>query len=627
MSRTLPRLAGHAVAAVLTVLWLAGCSSLPFFSKKDDAQAAEAAADAPVERAIYELEIDAPGDLRRLLQSHLDLARFQNAPATESITSAELDRLIAAAPAQARSLLETEGYFNPQVRVARAAAGNGDTRVRVAVNPGPRASIAKWSFHVTGDLQQAVEAGNEDAVAELASLRRRWPLKAGEPFRQSAWSDAKNLTLARLRAEGYAAATWATTTARVDAETNSVTLTAVADSGPLFRFGPVTIEGLQRYDERSVRRLSTFRRGDAYSELRLLDYQDRLLKVGLFEGAVIEIDPDPARAAAAPVTIRVKELPLQAATVGVGYSANIGPRLTLEHTHRKLFGKRVTAKNKVELGPALKSWQGELISHPLNNLYRNLVSGGFERLESADEVRRSRSVRVGRAKDSQHIERLIFGELTRATVTSAAGVANSGAASANYHWTWRELDSLLLPTQGLSLSLQGAAGYAIGREIRDDGITDGRGVFTRAFGRVTWYKPLPGNWYATLRTEAGQVFARDQVGVPDTLLFRAGGDDSVRGYAYRTLGPMVDGTVTSGRVLWTGSVEVARPIFENRPQFWWAAFVDAGNAAKSWDELDPAFGYGVGLRWRSPVGPLRLDLAYGQEVRKARVHLSVGITF
>jgi translocation and assembly module TamA len=123
------------------------------------------------------------------------------------------------------------------------------------------------------------------------------------------------------------------------------------------------------------------------------------------------------------------------------------------------------------------------------------------------------------------------------------------------------------------------------------------------------------------------VFASDRVGVPDTLLFRAGGDESVRGYAYRTLGPIVNGVVTSGRVTATGSVEIARPISPKRPQFWWAAFIDAGQAANRWSELHPAFGYGVGLRWRSPVGPLRIDLAYGEEVRKLRMHLSVGIAF
>ena len=76
-----------------------------------------------------------------------------------------------------------------------------------------------------------------------------------------------------------------------------------------------------------------------------------------------------------------------------------------------------------------------------------------------------------------------------------------------------------------------------------------------------------------------------------------------------------------------GSVEIARPISPKYPAYWWAAFVDAGNAADRWTDLDPAVGYGVGLRWRSPVGPLRVDVAYGQRVKAVRVHLSVGIAF
>ena len=144
---------------------------------------------------------------------------------------------------------------------------------------------------------------------------------------------------------------------------------------------------------------------------------------------------------------------------------------------------------------------------------------------------------------------------------------------------------------------------------------------------MTWYRPLGGDWYATVRGEAGHIFAASAVSLPDTLLFRAGGDDSVRGYAYRSLGPTLNNALASGRVLLTGSAEIARPISPRYPAFWWAAFVDAGNAANSWKDLSPALGYGVGLRWRSPVGPLRLDVAYGQETRAARLHLSVGIAF
>ena len=150
------------------------------------------------------------------------------------------------------------------------------------------------------------------------------------------------------------------------------------------------------------------------------------------------------------------------------------------------------------------------------------------------------------------------------------------------------------------------------------------GPFGRLTGRLTWYRPL-GNWYAQTRLELGQVFAADRVGLPDTVLFRAGGDDSVRGYAYRTLGPMVNGVVTSGRVVGTASFEIARPVSEKLPILWGAAFIDAGNAATSWREFKAVRGYGVGVRLRSPIGPLRIDFAYGEEIEKFRLHFSVGV--
>jgi translocation and assembly module TamA len=606
--------------AVTSALVLAGCANLVFLAPKPVTEEPAAPAPADPDRAVYEIDIVAPDEVKPLLKNFLDLSRFQNAPATEGINSAELDRLVAAAPAQARALLETEGYFDAQVQVSRTLGAKGLPLLHVQVTVGPRTLVDALALDAVGPLQSAAEGGDVRAVALLAALRRQWPLQPGQPFRQSAWSNAKNTTVANLRAEGYPAAEWKSTDAQVDAPAHTARLSLVADSGPLFRLGAIKIEGLQRHDEDSVRKLTTFNPGTPYSEKLLLDYQERLQKLGLFEGVSVEIDPNTATAEAAEVLVRVKELPLQQATIGVGYSANTGPRLTFEHTARRVFGTPWIAKNKFELGPDLKSWQGDLTSHPLDGLYRNLLGGNAERLRSADEVRTSWSARIGRTQDTPKIERLYYFEYVHVRLDTAAGNSNNEALSYNYHWVYRDVDSVLLPTQGATYSAQGAVGYA--RSTTQD-----NGPFTRAYGRVTWYKPLGASWYATVRAEAGQLFAADNVGIPDTLLFRAGGDESVRGYAYRTLGPTVNGAVTSGRVLFTGSAEVARPISAQRPAFWWAVFVDAGNAANRWNELSPALGYGVGLRWRSPVGPLKLDLAYGQEVRKARVHLSVGIAF
>ena len=117
------------------------------------------------------------------------------------------------------------------------------------------------------------------------------------------------------------------------------------------------------------------------------------------------------------------------------------------------------------------------------------------------------------------------------------------------------------------------------------------------------------------------------VDVPESQRFRAGGDDSVRGYAYRSLTPTVGGVDVGGRVVATGSLEVAHPISARLPTVWWAAFIDGGRAAQTWQEWTPAWSAGLGVRWRSAVGPLRADVAYGEEVKQWRLHLSVGIAF
>jgi translocation and assembly module TamA len=269
------------------------------------------------------------------------------------------------------------------------------------------------------------------------------------------------------------------------------------------------------------------------------------------------------------------------------------------------------------------------MSHLQGDGYRNLLAGQAEKLTTNDETRYSWFARAGRTRDTVRIWRLIYGEYTRARLETSAGINDSDALSANYHWTWRDVDDLRTPTRGTVWSLQGGGGYTRGSvtPVGSSFDTEDSGPFARLYGRVQGYMPLGNGFYGSARLELGQVFVREALSVPDTLLFRAGGDDSVRGYAYRSLGPEVNGAVFSGSTLFTSSLQVARPIFADQPAFLWALFVDAGNASDGWNNMRPVVGYGAGLHWRSPVGPLRVDLAYGQEVRKFRLHFSVGVVF
>lgn len=579
-------------------------------------------AEAPAVPAVTpQLEVVAPGDLKTLIERHLDLARLGSLASGDTVDDSEWDRLIQAAPGQVRELLQTEGYFDPQTRVT--SEGSGSARhVRLEVSPGRRTEIGDVVIEVQGALGEAESAGDTAAAATLADLRRAWGMPSGHVFRNADWRDAKAATLARLRAAGYANAQWSGTNAEIDPESGRAKLFLVADSGPLYRLGELHIEGLVEQDELSVRNLALLPAGAPVTEAALLDYQERLQKSGLFDSATVTLDPDPAQAATARVDVRLHEAPLQVWTFGLGVSANTGPRASVEHAYRRVFGGPYVARNKVQVGRLEQLWEGEVSTNPNEKLYRSLLGGKVDRQESTSDIVLSQQVRLGRAQDTQRTERLYFVQAERGSrvVKDTGNKVDAVALSVNAQGVWRQLDSVVLPTEGFSLSAQGGLGRAHGTDAET-------GPFARLYGRFTGYLPIGHSWYGQLRVELGQVVKKQTVAVPDSQLFRAGGDESVRGYAYRSLGPIVDGTVSGGTNLFTSSVELARPLSARLPSVWGAVFVDAGRAANDWQDLKPAIGYGFGVRWRSPVGPLRVDWAWGNETHKGRLHFSVGVAF
>ena len=617
---------------------------------------------------VPELEVVAPSELRKLLEKHLDLARAiadqqaaaanrpggarpPAAPASAASGSASADssieisdvewsRLIAAAPAQARTLVQPEGYFLAKARVERQGR-----QVRLTLDPGPIARVEKLVIEFQGGLGDSLEKRERRASELHDQLIENWALPVGAAFRNDVWSGAKSAVIGRLRAEGYAAASWSGTSAEVissddpdSTEAPKVHIFAVADSGPLFRAGggpeSIAITGLAFHEAERVRALAGFEEGAPLTETRLLDYQERLLRTGLFDQVAVSLDPDAALVGQSRVLVQIKEAPLQNATTGLGYGTNTGPRATLEYTHRRVFGWAATARNKFELGRDRKAWDGEISAHPNAKMQRYLVGGTYELLKTDEDRVISQRVRLGRSEDLPRHERLAFVELERSNECSYSDGAcidalTLKAVSANLHNTWRRLDNAVLPTRGATLNVQVGAGWATGSaptlpvEQRP-----ASGPFTRLYGRATGYLPLPNGFFSEARLELGGVLTKHEVVVPDSQRFRAGGDDSVRGYDYRTLAPATpEGGVTGGKLLFTASAELAHPVSKDLPSVWWATFIDAGRAADSVQELKPALGYGVGARWRSPVGPLKLDLAYGQELKQWRVHLSVGIAF
>lgn len=601
------------LVALLAAVLLAGCATqAPPPPQAPAPPAPDIPADAP---AVYSLDIRVDGEraaaLRDLLAQNLDLARYRASEA--ALSRVELARLAAAAPAQAETLLETEGFFNAKATVERDA--DDATRLRLLVQAGPVTRVASVALEFTEGL------ADDDVQPLRESLRSAWALNAGAPFTQSQWASAKSNLLLRARNGGFPLARWGETSARVDASSQSVELRLVLAAGNRARLGALRIEGLARQSRATVERLANFRHGDPYTEQALAEFQERLAKTQLFDAVRVQLLPEtPDADGTTPVQVVVTESALQQATAAVGYHSISGPSISVEHLHRRPFDLPLRARTKLQYSQQLRGAELELSSHPQPDLHRNIAALQFEQdRTSGDTIATNLGLRLGRLYEAPQDERLSYVELLRAREKTGAQVNTNLAVSANQQWIRRRLDSTLLPTDGYQALALVGLGYARG------GGTEDSGPFGRMQLKLGVYRPL-GGWFGAARAELAQVVTRDSVGVPEKLLFLAGGDESVRGYAYRSLGPQKNGLTVGGRVLATGSLELARPIVASMPSLWGAVFVDAGNAASRWNDYRAVFGYGAGVRWRSPVGPLRVDLARAQETGKWRLHFSVGIT-
>jgi translocation and assembly module TamA len=150
-------------------------------------------------------------------------------------------------------------------------------------------------------------------------------------------------------------------------------------------------------------------------------------------------------------------------------------------------------------------------------------------------------------------------------------------------------------------------------------------TFIRGYARGQQYLPIGKDDIVVIRAELGGVFTSgSSSGVPASLLFRAGGSNSVRGYGFQSIGNNVDGSILPTKYLVTGATEYQHWFSHN-----WgaAAFFDIGTATDTWGEKVFYPGVGLGVRWRSPVGPVNVDLAYGIRNRSVRPYLTLGIAF
>ncbi|WP_429838940.1 autotransporter assembly complex protein TamA [Burkholderia gladioli] len=556
--------------------------------------------------AEYSVDIDAPRSVRKLLEQHLDVSRFAK---RDDISDDQFEFLITATPQQVRDLTATEGYFSPVVSTD-VRNRDGKRSVTVKVDPGPQTDVAGV------DLQFKGPVGTEDPKQETAA-RLAFSLHEGDAFTQSGWDGAKNAALKQLQSYRYLGAKIVSSQARIDPRTRTAKLAVSFDSGPTFTMGALDVSGVRRYPEKIVTNVNPLGVGEIYDVQRINELQRQLQNTPYYASVAIDVGDDTSKPEDTPVHVKVSEYPYNSVRGGVGYATDTGPHVQGSYTYLDTFGAAWPLQVSGRIDQIQQYGQVQLSMPPSPHGWTNSALASYTNTNVSDVRIYSARLGLQRTKTSQNIDysySIMFYQ--DRLDQNGAGPTTSRALVPQWSWTRRNVDDPLFPRSGNLIHAE--AGFAVKGVLTDQS-------FIRGYARGQQYIPIGKRDLIFFRAELGGVFTSGgSAGIPASLLFRAGGSNSVRGYGYQSIGNSVDGSVLPTKYLMTGTAEYQHWFNHD----WGAAtFFDVGTATDAWGERVFYPGVGLGARWRSPVGPVNVDLAYGLRNRSVRPYLTLGIAF
>ena len=549
--------------------------------------------------------MSAPDDIKEFLVKYFKLPTEPFADSTAEKT------FLYRAQKEILSLLATQGYFSPSISLSHRIQDK-TTKPEIKVDPGVLTRIGKVSIEFRGEITQE----NEKYQKRIAQIRAAWSLKADSPFRSSEWEQAKSTLLSDVTQEEFAAATIVTSQATVDPDHARADLSITIDSGPIFYFGNIQITGLERYDQTLITNLATFKAGDAYQRDLLHLYQIALQKAPQFSTVSVSISSDIAQHKSIPVQVVLTEAQSQRFAFGGGYSSNNGARGEINYRNHNFLDRAWNLTSMLRLEQKRQTFFAGIDTLPDQNnvnysLGARLQMTDIENLKTVEQ-----KIGVNRNYQTPEIQ-MQFGLNWQREHKKPAGAINQINEALTLDWRWRRqvVDDPINIRRGDVTEIRVGGGSQLFLSDQD---------FIRTYARHQSWWPIGSQDVIFLRAEVGYTLASSRFGIPQEYLFRAGGIQSIRGYDFKSIGVQEGNAIVGGRTMATATIEYTHWLTQ---QWGAAAFADIGSAADNWQKMHPSLGYGGGVRWRSPAGPIALDLARSHETGTLRVHFSMTVAF
>ncbi len=517
-------------------------------------------------------------------------------------------RLLKRAGSETEQALRAFGYYAPEVK-ARFEDNDECWEVHIDVVPGEPVLVAAVSVQIEG--QASFDPEFDDLLDAL-------PLKEGEVLNHAQYEATKQ-ALASLGAErGYLDGRFTEAELRVDVARRTAEAHLTYASGKRYRFGELKLtQDFLRPD--LVERLAAFPEDEPYESNELVELNRRLTESGYFARVDVRPGLDTPEADRVPVDVSLTPRRRHEFTAGAGAATDTGPRARIGYENRRVNrrGHRVEAAAKASLIETGVSAEYRVPLKDPRTEWLSFQAGA--RIEDTD-TSESETLKLGVRQTKSRLRggwlETRFFDIQRETFT----VGNQSNATSTLlvpglSWLRTVANHPLRPTRG----------YRVNFEIKGTEEAIGSDTsFLRGLLTAEWVYGLPWDGRILLRGELGALAVTNFDALPPSQRFFTGGDTSIRGYTFESLGPTDDsGEVIGGKYLAVGSFEYEHPI---RPNWSIAGFIDGGNAFDDSSSNEGIkVGVGLGVRWHSPVGPVRLDLAHPVDDNPLiRIHLRLG---
>ncbi|XQU07277.1 autotransporter assembly complex protein TamA [Halomonas sp. LY9] len=608
-----------------TAKQVACCLVLPLLSASSSAWALEAAISGVNEQ----------------LSANID-AYLQNID-EEQYTDARLEGEIRQRTQEA---MRVYGYYEPDITVELE-----QSPITVRIEPGPQVIIEVLDINLNGD------ASNDPPFQEALD---DFPLKEGDPLRHAPWDNLRSQFSGLAIERGYF--DWGFSDRRMEVRPylESARLYMTFDSGPRYQFGNTLITGSHIEPER-LREMQTFEAGDPYLAESLARYNQRLAETGWFSSVSVRprletaqeltiappsggdpwwseataSQPQRPRVSSAalasalslhssddtrlPIDINVEPADRHQFEVGVGFATDVGPRLRFgwQQPWINRFGHSLD--HDLYVSAPEQRFTGVYnipLEDPIRDNYR--LQYGVRNIDDSDTQSLEGTVEVARRWEFENrwVQTLYF-RTTYEDFTQGGQADEVWLFYPGIQWSRTRTRPQRFPLWGdrQQLSIE-YSDRAWGSDAQ----------FARMTGDTEWIRMIGNDNRFSARLSMGAIETEDFDKLPPSLRFFAGGDRSVRGYSYESLSPRnQEGRLRGGQQMLTSTLEYQRRVTGD---WWGATFIDTGDAFDNWGPNDLKTGAGVGVRWVSPVGPIRFDVAHPFDVDDAfRVHFSIGPEF